>query len=55
MQLCEWHVVENIKTMLVNSGKYLKEKRKILEDLIWAYTKLESPAKLEANRDILMR
>ena len=48
MQLCEWHVVENIKTMLVNSGKYLKEKRKTLEDLIWAYTKSESPAKLEA-------
>ena len=55
MQLCEWHVVENIKTMLVNSGKYSKEKRKTLEDLIWAYTKSESPAELEANRDALMR
>ena len=41
--------------MLVNSGKYLKEKRKILEDLIWAYTKLESPAKLKANCNILIR
>jgi len=34
MQLCKWHVVKNIKTILVNSGKYLKEKRKTLEDLI---------------------
>ena len=50
-----WHVIKNIKTILVNSSKYLKEKRKTLEDLIWAYTKLESPAKLKANRNILMR
>ena len=55
MQLCEWHVVENIKTMLVNSGKYSKEKRKILDELIWAYTKSESPTELKANRDALMR
>ena len=40
--------------MLVNSGKYLKEKRKALEDLIQAYTKLESPAKLKANYNTLI-
>ena len=55
MQLYEWHVVENIKTILVNSGKYLKEKWKTLEDLIQAYTKLKSPAKLKANCDTLIR
>ena len=33
MQLCEWHVAENIKAILVNSG-YNKEKRKPLEELI---------------------
>ena len=55
IQLYKWHVVENIKTILVNSSKYLKEKRKTLEDLIQAYTKLESPAKLKANYNTLMR
>ena len=55
MQLYKQYVVKNIKTILVNSGKYLKEKWKILEDLIWAYTKLESPAKLKANYNTLMR
>ena len=49
MQLCKWHVVENIKTMLVNSGKYLKEKRKTLEDLIWAYIKSKCLAKFKTN------
>jgi len=34
MQLYKWHVVKNIKTILVNSGKYLKEKQKILDKLI---------------------
>ena len=55
IQLCKWHVVKNIKTILINSGKYLKEKRKTLDDLIWVYTKSESPIKLEANYNALMR
>ena len=55
IQLYKWYVIKNIKTILVNSGKYLKEKQKTLEDLIWAYTKLESPAKLKANYNILIR
>ena len=55
IQLYKQYVVKNIKTILVNSSKYLKEKRKILEDLIQAYTKLESPAKLKANYNTLIR
>ena len=55
IQLYKWHVIKNIKTILVNSSKYLKEKRKTLEDLIQAYTKLESPAKLKANYNTLIR
>ena len=54
IQLYKWHVVKNIKTILVNSGKYLKEKWKTLKDLIQVYTKLESPAKLKANYNTLM-
>ena len=54
IQLYKWHIVENIKTIVVNSGKYLKEKRKILKDLIQVYTKSESPAKLKANCNIFI-
>ena len=55
MQLYKWYVIENIKTILVNNGKYLKEKWKILKDLIQAYIKLESFIKLKANYNIFMR
>ena len=54
MQLYKWYIVENIKTILVNSGKYLKEKQKILKNLIQAYTKLESLTELKANYNILI-
>ena len=49
MQLYKWHVAENIKTILVNSGGYTKEKRKPLEELIQKYIKLENPIKLKTN------
>ena len=54
MQLYKWHVVKNIKTILVSSGKYLKEKRKILKNLIQVYIKLKSPAELKANYNIFI-
>ena len=49
MQLCKQHVAKNIKTMLVNSSSYTKEKQKPLEELIQKYIKLENPVKLKAN------
>ena len=49
MQLCKWHVAKNIKTILVNSGKYPKEKRAPLVELMWNYIKSETPTKLKAN------
>ena len=54
MQLYKWHVTENIKTMLVNSGKYSKEKLALLVELIQSYIKLETPAELKANRTIFI-
>ena len=54
MQLCEQHVAENIKTILVNSGKYSKEKQAPLVELIQNYIKLETPAKLKANCTIFI-
>ncbi len=49
MQFCKWHVAENIKTMLINNGGYIKEKRKPLAKLMWKYIKSENLVKLEAN------
>jgi len=54
MQLYKWYVAKNIKTILVNSGDYTKEKRKPLEELIWKYIKLENPVKLKANYTIFI-
>ena len=54
MQFYKWHVVENIKTILINSGKYLKEKQKILKDLIQVYIKLKSPAEFKTNYNIFI-
>jgi hypothetical protein len=34
MQLYKWYIAENIKTILVNSGSYTKEKWKPLKELI---------------------
>ena len=49
MQLYKQYVAKNIKTILVNSGGYTKEKRKPLEELMWKYIKLENPIELKAN------
>ena len=49
MQLYKQYVAKNIKTILVNSGGYIKEKRKPLKELIWKYIKLENLIKLKAN------
>ena len=49
IQLYKQYVAKNIKTILVNSSAYTKEKRKPLEELIWKYIKLENPIKLKAN------
>ena len=49
IQLYKWHIAKNIKTILVNSGSYTKEKRKPLEELIQKYIKLKNSIKLKAN------
>ena len=49
MQLYKQYVTKNIKTILVNSSSYIKEKRKPLEELMWKYIKLENPIKHKAN------
>ena len=54
MQLYEWYIAKNIKTILVNSGGYNKEKRKPLKKLIQKYIKLKNPIKFKANRTVLI-
>lgn len=39
LQLCEWHGVEAIKSLLVAAGKYPKDLREKIINLIWKWVK----------------
>ena len=54
MQLYKWHIAENIKAMLVNSGGYNKEKWKPLKELIQKYIKLENFIELKTNYTVFI-
>jgi hypothetical protein len=53
LQLCEWHAIEAIKRRLIHSGRYSKETREELVDLLnrWVKAPLEG---LEKARNILL-
>lgn len=54
LQLYEWHGVKAIKRHLVAAGKYPKEQRDKIIDLIWKWVKSQGLNKLEANRTELL-
>lgn len=54
LQLYEWHGVKAIKRHLVAAGKYPKEQRDKVIDLIWKWVKSQGLNKLEANRTELL-
>ena len=54
MQLYKQYITKNIKTILVNSDGYTKEKQKPLKELIQKYIKLKNPIKLKANYTIFI-
>jgi len=39
LQLCEWHAAKAIQRRLVHAGKYLKERREGLTNLVHAWIK----------------
>lgn len=55
LQLCEWHEVEAIKRHLVAAGRYPKDIRDNIIDLIWKWVKSSSQIKLEVNRTELLQ
>lgn len=55
LQLCEWHGVKGIKHHLVVAGRYPKELRERIIDLIWKWVKSPSLIELEANRTVLLQ
>jgi hypothetical protein len=42
LQLCEWYAAKAIQRRLVHTGKYLKEKREGLTNLINAWIKAQT-------------
>lgn len=55
LRLCEWHRVEAIKRHLVAAGRYPKEVREKIIDLIWKWVKSSNLIDLEANRAELLQ
>lgn len=55
LQLCEWHGVEAVKRHLVAAGRYPKDIRDKIVDLIWKWVKSPSQSELEINRTKLLQ
>jgi hypothetical protein len=54
LQLCEWHAIEAIKKRLINSGRYSKETREVLVDLLNRWVKSPDLEALENARKKLL-
>ena len=54
LQLCIWHAVEAIRAKLVRTGKYSKQKREELTDLIWKWAQSNTLVALDENRNKLL-
>jgi hypothetical protein len=54
LQLCEWHAIEAIKKRLINCGRYSKETREVLVDLLNQWVKAPNMESLENTRKTLL-
>jgi hypothetical protein len=54
LQLCEWHVAQNFKKRLLDSGNYTKERREELPRFIWDYIQSLDEMQLEERRGKLL-
>ena len=54
LQLCEWHAIKAIKRRLIYSGRYLKETRLVLIDLINRWIKASDLEALKTTRTTLL-
>jgi hypothetical protein len=55
LQLCEWHAVEAIKRKLVAVGRYKKDYREELVNMIWAWVKAPTAEDLSKRRGELLK
>jgi hypothetical protein len=55
LQLCEWHAVKAIQRRLVHAGKYSKERREELTDLVNAWIKAPSVNDVFKAREALLK
>jgi hypothetical protein len=53
LQLCQWHGVEAIKRKLIATGRYSKERRDELTNLIWAWIKAGTIQEIYKQRELL--
>ena len=53
LQLCEWHATEAIKKRLIHAGKYTKERREELTNLVHAWIKAPANSVSEAREKLL--
>jgi hypothetical protein len=53
LQLCEWHAIQAIKRRLVAAGRYTKEKREEVIDLVNAWVKASMDSLDEKRRELL--
>lgn len=54
LQYCEWHVAQNFKKRLLDSGNYTKERREELSRFIWDYIQSPDETHLEQRREKLL-
>ncbi|KAH6973981.1 hypothetical protein EDB80DRAFT_831305 [Ilyonectria destructans] len=54
LQLCEWHVAQNFKKRLLDSGNYTKDRREELSRLVWDYIQSRDETQLEERRGKLL-
>jgi hypothetical protein len=55
LQLCEWHAAKAIQRRLVHAGKYSKEKREGLTNLINAWIKASTEDDVKKTQEALLK
>ena len=55
LQLCEWHAAKAIQRKLVHAGKYSKEKREGLTDLVNAWIRASTEDNVQKTREALLK
>ena len=55
LQLCEWHAAKAIQRRLVHAGKYSKERREGLTDLVNAWIRALTEDNVKKTQEVLLK